>query len=114
MNAVWTVGRVVLMAIIIVAVGQLSQRFPKAGALILSLPIVSILAMLVGWQQHHQLQQLSTLAKETLILVPLGLPFFVPLAFASKLGIGFWTAIASGLILSSLCITAYLVATANR
>ena len=90
------------------AVGQLSERFPKAGALLLSLPIVSILAFLVGWQQHHRLDQLSTLARDTLILVPLGLPFFVPLAFASRLGIGFWTAILSGIALASATILTYL------
>jgi hypothetical protein len=39
--------------------------------------------------------------RETLILVPLGLPFFVPLAFAEGLGIRFWTAFGLGILLAS-------------
>ena len=39
------------------------------------------------------------LARETLVLVPLGLPFFIPLAFASRLGLGFWPALGAGIVL---------------
>jgi MFS family permease len=113
-TTIWTVGRVLLMSIIIVVVGQISDRFPRAGALILSLPIVSILAILVTWQQHRNLQPLSTLARETLILVPLGLPFFIPLAFASRLGIGFWAAMVLGTLMASAAIVPYLVFTSSR
>lgn len=113
MVAIWNAARVLLMALIIVIVGELSARFPKAGAIILSLPIVSILAILVGWQQHRRLEPLSTLARETLILVPLGLPFFLPLAFASRIGIGFWTAVVSGVALASATILTYLYASSS-
>ena len=108
MQGTWNIVRVLLMAAIIVTVSQVSARFPRAGALILSLPIVSILAILLSWQQHHQLHPLSTLARETLILVPLGLPLFVPLAFANRLGLGFWTAMGLGLLLAGITIGSYL------
>ena len=78
MPAIWMVIRVLLSAAIIVAVGEISARFPRAGALLLSLPIVSILAILLGWHQHHELKPLSSLAKDTLILVPLGASLFCP------------------------------------
>ncbi len=48
------------------------------------------------------------MAKETMILVPLGLPFFLPLAFADRLGLGFWSAMLTGLVLASLTIGAWL------
>ncbi len=108
MEAAWNVVRVLLMATIIVMVSQVSSRYPRAGALLLSLPIVSILAILLSWQQHHELKPLSALARDTLILVPLGLPFFVPLAFAFRLGLGFWTAIVIGVALASATIGLYL------
>jgi hypothetical protein len=104
----WNVARVVFVAIIVVTVGQMSKRYPRAGALLLSLPIVSILAFLVSWSQYHDLKSISQLARETLILVPLGLPFFVPLAFSSRMGIGFWPAFIAGLVLASLTIGAWL------
>jgi hypothetical protein len=51
---------------------------------------------------------ISRLARETLILVPLGLPFFVPLAFAHRLGLGFWSAFVVGVALASVTIGLWL------
>jgi hypothetical protein len=50
-----------------------------------SLPLISILAFTVSWCQHHDLAVISMFAKETLILMVLGLPLFLPLIFASNL-----------------------------
>ena len=102
MDSLWNFVRVLLAAAIIMAVAELSKRFPRSGALLLSLPLMSLLAFAFSWRQHHDLAAISQLAKETLILVPLGLPFFVPLIFAAQLGWGFWTAFAVGTVLASL------------
>jgi hypothetical protein len=101
--------KAVVSATIIVAVSLMSQRYPRWGALLLTLPIVSILAFLMSWQQSHDLRAVSRLARETLVLVPLGLPFFIPLAFCERLGFGFWTAVAAGLLLASLPIGAWML-----
>jgi hypothetical protein len=108
MGLAWNIVRVLLVSAIIVAVAELSKRYPRTGALLLSLPIVSILAMLLGWFQHHDLPAISRLSRETLVLVPLGLPFFVPLAFAQGLGLDFWIALVAGLFLASLTIGVWL------
>jgi hypothetical protein len=105
----WNIIRVAIAAAIIVAVAELSKRYPRYGGLLLSLPVISILAFLFSWVQHHDLPAISKLAQETLILVLLGLPFFVPLAFAGQLGIGFWAAMISGTILASLSVGAWLL-----
>ncbi len=101
--------RIVIPAIIIFAVSELSRRSPRMGALLLTLPLISILTFAASWSKDHDLKSLSQMAKETLILVPLGLPFFVPLAFADRLGLGFWNAMLAGLILASMTIGAWLV-----
>jgi len=74
------------------------------GALLLTLPLVSILAFVATWVKKHDLKSLSQMARETLILVPPGLPFFVPLAFADRLGLNFWSAMGLGLIQASITI----------
>ncbi len=89
---------------VMVAVSELSHRAPRIGVLLLTLPLVSILAFVMSWQRHHDLPAISRLAQETLILVPLGLPFFVPLAFAERLGLGFWSAGGLGVILAAATI----------
>lgn len=94
----WNIVRTGLAALTIVVVSELSQRHPKIGGLLLSLPLISILAFAMSWQQHGDLAAVSRLARETLILVPLGLVFFVPMAFAQTLGLGFWQAFAAGML----------------
>lgn len=96
----WTLVKAAISATVIVTVAELSQRFPRLGALLLTLPIVSVLAFVMSWTQSHDLPAVSRLAKETLILVPLGLPLFVPLAFADRWGLGFWSALALGIALA--------------
>jgi len=108
MAALWTAVRVLLAAGIIVGVAELSKRFPRYGAVLLSLPIVSLLAFLFSWFQHHDLPAISKLARETLILVPLGLPFFIPFAFSARLGLGFWSCFAAGTILATCTILFWL------
>jgi hypothetical protein len=96
--------RIVVPAIIILAVSEVSHRSPRLGAILLSLPLVSVLAFGAAWFRDHDLTNLSRLARETLILVPLGLPFFVPLAFAERLGLGFWSAMGAGTALAAATI----------
>ena len=108
MAILWAIARVVIAAVIIAAVGELSKRYPRYGAVLLSLPVVSILAFTFSWFQHRDLPAISKLARDTLVLVPLGLPFFVPFVLAQRLGLGFWTCLASGTFLATTTIVVYL------
>lgn len=112
MQALWYVLRVALVAVIVVSVAEVSKRSPRLGAVLLSLPLVSLLAFMFGWMQHHDLPAISKMARETLVLVPLGLPFFIPLAAANYFGWGFWPAFAAGVVLASATIGAWLVLSA--
>lgn len=101
--------RVVIPVLIILAVSTIAQRMPRVGALLLSLPLVSILAFGAAWYRDQDLKSLSVMARETLILVPLGLPFFVPLAFAERFGLGFWSSMVAGFCLASATIGLWFV-----
>ncbi|MEJ7591083.1 MAG: hypothetical protein WKF77_06005 [Planctomycetaceae bacterium] len=100
--------RVVIPVVMILAVSEVSRRSPRLGALLLTLPLVSILAFGAAWSRDHDVKSLSQMARETLILVPLGLPFFVPLAFAERLGLGFWPAMGIGGLLAAATICLWL------
>jgi hypothetical protein len=91
----------------VVVVTELARRYPRVGALVLTLPLVSLIAFVASWTKDADLPAISRLARETLILVPLGLPFFVPLAFAETLRLGFWPAFALGVLLAGTTIVAY-------
>lgn len=109
MNLLWNSIRVALVAVIVVTVAEVSRRYPRLGAVLLSLPLVSVLAFLASWFQHHDLPAVTKLARETLVLVPLGLPFFVPLALAPRLGWGFWPCFAAGIMLATLTIVGWII-----
>jgi len=109
----WNILRVAIAAATIVAVAELSKRYPRYGALLLSLPIVSILAFVFSWFQHHDLPAISKLARETIVLVLLGLPFFVPLAFAERIGLSFWAAMGLGVLLATLAIGTWMFTSAS-
>ncbi len=100
--------RGILADAVVIGVTILSNRYPKWGAFLLTLPLVSILAFVTTWQQKHDLPSISQVARETLVLVPLGLPFFVPLAFANEFGLGFWTAFGLGFVLATITIGLWL------
>jgi len=108
MGIVWNIVRVVIVAVIVVTVAELSKRYPRHGALLLSLPVVSMLAFLLSWIQHRDLTAVSRLARETLVLVPLGLPFFIPLALATRWGLDFWSCFVAGIVLASITIGTWM------
>ena len=99
-----TILRGVIAGVLVIAVAEFSKRSPRLGAFLLTLPLVSILAFIATWYSARDMQRISRLARETLVLVPLGLPFFVPIGFAQKLGLGFWTAFLAGIALASITI----------
>jgi hypothetical protein len=103
-----TLLRGLIAGAIVIGVTELSNRSPRLGALLLTLPLVSILAFVMAWSKHHDLSAISNLARETLVLVPLGLPFFIPFAIAHRTGLSFWPTFVVGVVLASMTIGAWL------
>lgn len=104
---IWYIVKTVISAIIIVVVSEIAGKSPRWGALILSLPIVSIIAFVMTWQGQRNMHVIVGLAKETLVLVPLGLGFFIPFALAGRTGLSFWSSLFWGVSLASVTISIY-------
>lgn len=92
--------RAVIAGLVVAGVVELAGRVPRFAALLLT----SLIAFIFTWAVHRQLGTIITLSRETLVLVPLGLPFFVPLALADRLGLGFWAAFGCGVALAATTI----------
>ena len=103
------IWRAIIAAIVVTGVSELGTRFPRLGALLLTLPFVSIVAFVALWHKTQSVETVSQLARETLILVPLGLPFFIPLAFAEQFHISFWAAFVIGILLASFTIGTWFI-----
>ena len=98
-----------LMGLVVAAVSEIARRFPRVGSLVLTMPIVIPAVFVVMYLRDRNLPPVSRFARETLILIPLALPFFVPMAFAHRLGLGFWPALVAGLLLTTATVGVYLM-----
>ena len=54
--------RTIIAALIIGVVSEISNRSPRSGAILLTLPVVSIMALLMAWFRDHDLKNLSQLS----------------------------------------------------
>ncbi len=100
----WMIIKALISAVVILAVAEIAGRMPRLGALLLTLPIISILAFIMAWNKEHDMSKIAALAREALILVPLGLPFFMPFAVSNRTGLSFWPSFGIGVVLALLTI----------
>ena len=105
--------KTLISAVVIVTVAEIAGRAPRLGALLLTLPVVSIIAFIMTWNKSHDMFTISQLARETLVLVPLGLPFFIPFALANRTGWSFWPTFVTGFALASIMIGIWFLLTSS-
>lgn len=96
----------------VIAVSEIARRFPRVADVILSVPLVVFAVYAVMYARDGQLAPLSRMARHMLVLIPLSLPFFLPIAFAARLNLTFWPAFSIGLALVTLTVGGYLWLTA--
>lgn len=101
--------KAVVSAVIIVIVSETARRNPGTGALIASLPLISILGMIWLWRDTSDIQRLADHSAATFWFVLPSLPMFLVIPILLKRGLGFWPALALGCLLT---ITLYLLTSA--
>lgn len=92
-----------LSAAIIVVVSEVGARSPGLGALIKSLPLVSILAMIWLWRDTHDEEILADLSVGTFWLVLPTLPMFLVLPALLRRGWTFYPALAASVGVMAVC-----------
>jgi hypothetical protein len=89
-----------LSGVIIAIVSEVAQRRPGLGALIVSLPLVSILAIIWLWRDTGDVQRIAAHAEATFWLVLPTLPMFLALPALLRNGAGFWIALGLSCLLT--------------
>jgi hypothetical protein len=102
----------IIAGFVVVAVGEIARRYPRVADVILAVPLVVFAVYAVMYLRSPDLAPITRMARQMLILVPLGLTFFVPLAFAERFHLTFWPAFAIGLALVTASVSTYLWFTA--
>ncbi|MDG1537312.1 MAG: DUF3147 family protein [Candidatus Poseidoniaceae archaeon] len=102
--------RVLLSGGIVVAASELAKRSSVVGALLISLPLASMMTLM--WLHHdgQDAEQLALFSKEVLWLVIPSLAFFLTLPLLLNNGLDFIPAILLSSIFTAACYAASLYA----
>jgi hypothetical protein len=100
--------KIVLSVIVMVAVTELSKREAWWGALLASLPIVSLLSLVWLWQDTGDTVKVSAFAWSVFWLVLPSLALFLALPLLLHAGWNFWAALATGCALTVVLYTGEL------
>jgi hypothetical protein len=92
--------KALLSGVIIATVSEVAKRYPALGALILSLPLISILAFIWLWRDTGDTARIAALAQSTFWFVLPTLPMFLVLPALLRGGMGFWPALGLSCLLT--------------
>lgn len=95
--------KVILSALIIVVVSEVAKANPGLGALIKSLPLISILAMIWLYVDTQDAGRISELSISTFWLVLPTLPMFLVLPALLKAGMGFYASLGASIAVMIGC-----------
>ena len=97
---VYFVIKCTLSGIIIAVISEVAKRSPAFGALIASLPLLSLLAMLWLWRDTGDAERIASQSEATFWYVLPSLPMFLVLPAMLRAGAGFWPSMGAGCVLT--------------
>lgn len=93
-------GKALLSGALIVAIAEIGKRLPTLGALIASLPLVSVLGMMLLWRERPDAENMAVHAEATFWYVLPSLPMFLAIPALLRGGMPFWLALTVGCALT--------------
>lgn len=97
---VYFVIKCALSGIIIAIVSEVAKRSPSFGALIVSLPLISLLGILWLWRDTADTERIASHAESTFWYVLPSLPMFLILPATLRAGVGFWSSMGASCVLT--------------
>lgn len=89
--------KVVVTALLVVAISEIARRSTLAGALLASLPLTSLLALIWLYRDTGNAAQAADLARGIFWLVLPSLAFFIVFPAGVRAGWSFWPAMGAGI-----------------
>lgn len=97
-----------ISGVIVALVSDIARRSPGLGALVASLPLISILGMMWLWRDTSDAERIAAHAQATFWLVLPSLPMFLLVPWLLRMGLGFWPALGLGCLLTILLYAAMI------
>jgi hypothetical protein len=94
------VAKALLSGVLIVAIAEIGKRLPAMGALVASLPLVSVLGMILLWHGRPDAENMALHTEATFWYVLPSLPMFLLMPWMLRQGHGFWLALLAGCALT--------------
>ncbi|HEX8841949.1 MAG TPA: DUF3147 family protein [Sphingomicrobium sp.] len=91
-----------ISGVIVAIVSEVAKRYPGFGALIASLPLVSVLGMMWLWRDKPDVPNMAAHVEATFWFVLPSLPMFLLMPWMLRHGMGFWPTLAIGCALTIL------------
>jgi len=98
----YLIFKATLSGIIIALVSEIARRSPGFGALIASLPLISVLGMIWLWRDTQDTARMADHALATFWFVLPSLPMFLLIPALLHRGVSFWPALAIGCVTTVL------------
>ena len=96
----YLITKAALSGFIIAIVSEVAKRNPGLGALIASLPLISVLGMIWLWRDKPDIPNMAAHVEATFWFVLPSLPMFLLIPWLLRSGVGFWVALALGCALT--------------
>lgn len=97
----WFLIKAVLSGIIVAVVSEVARRSPGLGALIVSLPMVSILGMIWLWRDTGDGERIAAHSTATFWYVLPSMPMFLVVPWLMRGGMPFFPALGLGCLLTT-------------
>lgn len=93
----WLITKFAVTALLVVLVSEIARRSTLMGALLASVPLTSVLAMVWIWIDTRDVERLAAFSTDVAWLVLPSLMLFVVLPVLLRAGVDFWWALSAGL-----------------
>lgn len=97
----YAITKAILSGTIIAAASEVAKRSPALAAMILSLPLVSLLAFVWLWRDTADEEAIAALSQSTFWFMLPTLPMFLVLPALLRNGLNFWPALAIACVLTT-------------
>ncbi|WP_421862216.1 DUF3147 family protein [Parvibaculum sp.] len=102
----YAIVKAALSGVLVMVVSETAKRSPAFGALVASLPLISVLGIVWLWRDTGDVERIAAHAEATFWYVLPSLPMFLLFPALLRHGIGFWPALGLG---CALTVILYLI-----
>ena len=92
----YLIFKALVSGVIIAVVSETARRSPGLGALIVSLPLISIMGVMWLWRDTHDAARIAAHVEATFWYVLPSLPMFLLMPALLRRGVAFWPALGIG------------------